>query len=686
MSDLKATLRIETWSMPAADLGPDNPLPPLGDTRDVHTEPSQAPGISPMMLRNMNYGRVPNPLPYTMQDGYTRHLQPRDFRVAVLENEVLRATFLLEFGGRMWSLVHKPSGRELLAVNPVFRLANLAIRNAWFSGGVEWNIGTIGHSPFTCSPLFAARIQRDDGTPMLRMYEWERIRQVPFQIDIYLSNKAPVLLVWVRIINPHDRTLPMYWWSNIAVPETEDTRVIVPADSAYQFGYHRNGLGLVSVPEINGTDISYPTNIDRSADFFFHIPMGTRPWIAALDRQGKGLVQVSTERLLGRKLFVWGMGVGGRRWQRFLSQPGYAYSEVQAGLARTQMEHLPMPAHTAWEWLEAYGLMEADSHAVHSSDWSLARRAVEDQLERLIPRVALDAAFEQGRALADRPPDELLQRGSGWGTLERLRRAASGEPPFCSEALIFDIASLGRAQQPWIDLLNQEVARDVDPEIAPHGYMIQREWHRSLEEAAHGGRMNWLRWLHLGVMRYYIGDRLSARQAWEASLKEARTPWALRNLAFLAYEEGWLDEAADLYIAACQMCPSLLPLAVECGEVLIDMDRAHEWLDLLHAFPQSVRTVGRIRLLEGWAALAVRDFERVAHLFSRKLIVPDLREGERSLSQLWFAFHEQRLSAEESVPANAALRSRVRWQFPVPPEIDFRMSNDASDDVSTDAR
>ena len=79
---------------------------------------------------------------------------------------------------RLWSLVHKPSGRELLDVNPVFQLANLAIRNVWFSGVVEWNIGIIGHSPFACSPLFAARVERLDGTPILRMYEWERIRQV----------------------------------------------------------------------------------------------------------------------------------------------------------------------------------------------------------------------------------------------------------------------------------------------------------------------------------------------------------------------------------------------------------------------------------------------------------------------------------------------------------------------------
>ena len=41
--------------------------------------------------------------------------------------------------------------------NDVIRFRNLAIRNAWFSGGVEWNCGIIGHSPFTCSAMYCAK-------------------------------------------------------------------------------------------------------------------------------------------------------------------------------------------------------------------------------------------------------------------------------------------------------------------------------------------------------------------------------------------------------------------------------------------------------------------------------------------------------------------------------------------------
>ncbi|MFN8450418.1 MAG: DUF5107 domain-containing protein [Anaerolineae bacterium] len=58
------------------------------------------------------------------------------------------------------------------------------------------------------------------------------------------------------------------------------------------------------------------------------------------DGDGKGLVQVSTDPLRGRKLFLWGTGSGGARWQEWLGGEGQSYLEIQAGLAPTQrMRH-----------------------------------------------------------------------------------------------------------------------------------------------------------------------------------------------------------------------------------------------------------------------------------------------------------------------------------------------------------
>lgn len=668
-------LNVQSLRMPAADLGPVNPLPPLARRKKPQFE--HISGIPEEILENMAYGHVPNLLPYTLQDEYTRQLHPKEFRVAVLENEILRATFLLEFGGRLWSLLHKPSGRELLEVNPVFQLANLAIRNAWFSGGVELNIATTGHSPLTCSPIFACCLVREDRTPVLRLYEWERFRQVPYQVDAYLPDGSPLLFLRVRITNPNERDVPMYWWSNIAVPQKPQTRVIVPAMAAYCLGCRKDSFVRISIPDFDGIDCTYPRNLPHASDFFFDIPAGQRPWIAALDRDGKGLVQVSTSRMMGRKLWAWGTGRGGSNWQKFLSPPGEGYIEIQAGLATTQLEHLRMPAGANWSWLEAYGLLQADASIVHGSDWEQTIQHVEGELQRISPYAVLMREYELGEDYANSPPLQILQYGSGWGALERRRREVCGEAPLYTPGLIFDDDSLEDEQTPWVNLLEEGSIPVSDPHTPPRSFVVGEKWQSLLERALQSGRGdNWLVLFHLGITQYWSGDLHAARSTWERSMELVWTPWAARNLAVLSWEQGRLDEAAKLLTRALHAAPHLLPLAIETGRCLLEAGYTQEWLELLKKLPQSIRSAGRIRLLQAQAALAENNLAIVARFFEDKVIVEDLREGERSLTDLWFSYQARRVSMEENVPLNNSLRTRIREEHPLPKEFDFSVTTE----------
>src|ERR1035437_7580947 len=139
-------LHMEPYRIWGARLEAENPLPmfrhPEPDNKNIFFDPSLPSGKKE--LAGWKTGQ--RTLPYRMQDRYSRKKEPRAFTSAVLENDILRAVFLPELGGRLVSLIHKPLQRELLARNPVFQPANLALRNAWFSGGVEWNIGHYGHA------------------------------------------------------------------------------------------------------------------------------------------------------------------------------------------------------------------------------------------------------------------------------------------------------------------------------------------------------------------------------------------------------------------------------------------------------------------------------------------------------------------------------------------------------------
>jgi tetratricopeptide (TPR) repeat protein len=722
-----STLREETLVMPAGELGPQSPLPTLPPPPRKAWVMRIDPSVSPADRKYFGYGGPAPALPYHMQDDYGRRRRKRAFRTVVLENEFLRAEFLIELGGRLWSLRHKPSGRELLYVNPVFQPANLAIRNAWFSGGVEWNIGLRGHCPFTCSPLFAAELRRPDGAPVLRMYEWERVRGVTFQVDACLPEGSPFLLVHVRIVNPHDRTIPMYWWSNSAVPEGSGVRVLTPADSALRTNY-AGQISTVHVPPPEGPDTTYPASLQDAADFFYRIPRGRRPWEAALDRGGKGMIQTSTRLLKGRKLFVWGMGPGGRRWQEFLSVPSSTYIEIQAGVARSQYEYIPMPARSQWSWLEAYGLMEAPAREVHSKDAAAARDAVAVRLEKLLPEAAMNAQHARMRAVADAPPARILQRGSGWGALERIRRQRSAEPAMCTPGTPFDDWSLGEDQQPWLALLEGRPLPAREPWQAPGISLLQEPWRKLLESAVRKKKGNsWQAWLHVGTMRYAAGDLKGARKAWERSLARESSWWALRNLAVLARHEDRWQESADLYVQALRLAyensrchgpedrracnlvstgrvargisdyerpacnPSLkglsctpyvvgrkgtpyglIQLAIECFAELLHAGRHAEVLAMVAQSPPAVAARGRVRFLQARAALAGGDW-RTARKIVARLEVSDIREGDNAVTDLWFGVHEQRVAEQERVPVDDALRERVRREFPPPRHLDYRM-------------
>ncbi len=241
-----------------------------------------------------------------------------------------------------------------------------------------------------------------------------RLRDLPFQVDLWLPDGSDFLYVGARIRNPHERQVPTYWWSNIAVPE--DCRVLAPAEEAYHFGYEQR-LRRVPVPEYDGADRTYPPNSTYAADYFYEVPEARRRWIAALDADGHGLVQTSTDTLRGRKLFVWGRGPGGRSWQQWLTEPGTAgYCEIQAGLARTQLEHVRLEPESEVSWLEAYGPFEAP----REGEWGAVLDEAETRLEGVLPRADVEAAYAAWLPCADTEP------GGGWPP------GPAGAPSKCS--------------------------------------------------------------------------------------------------------------------------------------------------------------------------------------------------------------------------------------------------------------
>ncbi|MFD7323018.1 DUF5107 domain-containing protein [Streptomyces sp. NPDC059875] len=639
------TVRRAVLTLPAAPLGPDNPLPALRKLDAAHAVDEPAKEDMPRdMARQLGHAPLRSLLPVPVRDGYGRERTPTALDAIVLENDRVRATVLPGLGGRVHSLHHKPTGRELLHRNPVFQPAAFALNGAWFAGGIEWNIGATGHTTLSCSPLHAAIVPAPGGGEMLRLWEWERLRDLPFQVDLWLPEDSDFLHVGIRIRNPHERAVPVYWWSNTAVPE--DRRVLAPADEAWYHGYER-GLRRVPVPvaeDGTGTaeDRTYPLRSTLPADYFYEVPEARRRWIAALDTTGAGLVQTSTDLLRGRKLFLWGSARGGRRWQEWLTEPGApGYAEIQAGLARTQLEHLTLEGGAEFSWLEVYGPLTAEPTAVHGADWAAARADVEGVLEEALPRAAVEAAYEAWRVgPADAAPLTFLATGSGWGALEVL--AGGHELP----GTPFPLSTLGEEQKPWLELLRTGVLPQPHEGAAPGPALVADHWRDMLETAPAEPFTEY----HLGIAQWHAGDLAQAVRSWERGLRQARVRWPLLYCLAVADEEGGHPErAAERFAEAFDALPAdgdavvTAALGHEAVTALLAAGRVARARALWERLPGPVRGRGAFRFLEARLLLAEARKSEARAVFDAGFEVADLREGAEVLGEVWSALTDEPL-------------------------------------------
>nr|MBQ4319598.1 DUF5107 domain-containing protein [Clostridia bacterium] len=560
----------------------------------------------------VNQGRIHTILPYTDLDDYDRDIRTRYMDCAVLENEYLRATFVLDLGGRLWSLYSKTENRELLYENPVFQPANLALRNAWFSGGVEWNIGMIGHHPFTCSPMFAREAVNEKGDPVLVMYEYERKRAVPYCIKATLDGE--LLLVNVTIENPKDKPTWMYWWSNIAVREEDGTRTIVPARSSYLYKHQDDGYTLVTSEEIpyqDDRDISYSAEHYKAYDYFFRVAPEQRKWIATVDKDGRGMVQFSTPRLQGRKMFVWGsQSQGGKTWNRWLSHSETRYAELQAGLLRSQMEHCVMPAHEVYTWTEAYRAYSGDPAVLHGKDYDKAVRTVE---------AAILPGFDvlEGHFALDKL-SEVKHEGSCWGAVEELR---AGRKLSADDAVLFT----GGVNDGWSGDIAVLIKTGHLPKRDVSGwtqlqYVAGEEYIRLLENCD----TDWYTQLLLGCAYYENKQYDKAKAGFLASWNDAPNPIAARSLALMYLADKDSDTAREWMAKVVPMVGDYARLLIDIVHFYKRCGSDEEICALIDNADPKCRENGRIIMYYTESLVRLGRLEEARKLVTKDLTIADM--------------------------------------------------------------
>lgn len=641
-------LRFETKKIRMADLGKESCVPDLLGELTMQNQLEFHLDETDEIYEG--YGRVKSAYPYRQRNTYTRELKEMEIHTAVLENRYLKAVFLPEFGGRLWELWDKYTGRNLLYTNDVLQFSNLAVRNAWFSGGVEWNIGIIGHNPFTTEPLYTAQTVNEDGEPVLRMYEYERIRKVTYQMDFWLEKDSSFLNCRMRIVNEGKEVVPMYWWSNMAVPEYKNGRVVVPAVQA--FTSRGTQVTKVDLPMVENIDISDYTAIKKSVDYFFDIPAGCPKYIANIDETGYGLLQISTDRLRSRKLFSWGNQDASNHWQEYLTDKAGRYLEIQAGLGKTQYGCIPMAPHTAWEWMEQYGSVQISEDVLEKEYRERTVLVTEKILETGLHeklKEKLETSKEMSRKKA-----QTVYIGSGYGAL-----AVHGES---TKHLEFSMKTVNESQaenskeeavlEKWKHFFETGILHCPKPLEAPDEFMIDETNVDFLEAHMEENAQNWYAYYQLGLGYYRKEDYGKAEKAFEDSLKLRESAWAFHGLSCVKLMQNEKDQAGRYILQGMAFERKELSYLKEGFRILLLAEKYEELSHFYRKLDKEEQEDSRLKLGYVQALHGLKQDKKALDLLESKggLIPEDIREGEDSLGKVWKELYKSVYKKEGKLP------------------------------------
>jgi len=322
---------------------------------------------NPMFLEKRVFqgssGRV-YPLPVVDRIG--AELREKSWTALHIENEYLRVTVLPELGGRIYAVVDKVNGYDLVYRNRVIKPALVGLAGPWLSGGIEFNWPQ-HHRPSTYMPCTWEIVEESDGSRVIWLGEHEPMNRMKSLHGVRLSPGKAVMELAVRLHNRTELTQTFLWWANVATEVHEDYQSFFPEDvhfiadhakratSAFPLcqgryygvdyaGRARHGVPPEETPAqfvpkggYAPNDLRWYSNIPVPTSYMC---LGSRDdFFGGYDHAVEaGIVHVANHHISpGKKQWTWGNHDFGYAWDRNLTEPDEAgvyrpYIEIMAGV------------------------------------------------------------------------------------------------------------------------------------------------------------------------------------------------------------------------------------------------------------------------------------------------------------------------------------------------------------------
>ena len=278
--------------------------------------------------------------PYVSYSETSHRPVPKKYRFAVLENDKISVAICPDLGGRVTSIIHKGSGKEVLYVPDVIRPTRILPRFCFVAGGIEVSF-PISHSP-TQNETVLHKIDRTKQRVYVTCGERELRFGMQWSVEYSLGADDDFLTQRAVFHNPGSSPHPWMAWSNAAVPSTPDTEFHFPRGEVLSHSSKLETIEWLESGPRRESDIKEMTG-------FFWKTKDANAFGAFTPSLGTGLYHVADEALSpGMKLWSYGVGKD-RAWARLSTAKSDAYAEIQGGPIRDQSVKLQLrPKETRW--------------------------------------------------------------------------------------------------------------------------------------------------------------------------------------------------------------------------------------------------------------------------------------------------------------------------------------------------
>ena len=252
----------------------------------------------------------------------------------VLENRFLKITISPDLGGKVTSIVHKESGKEVLYAPQVIRPTRILPRFYFVAGGIEVSF-PISHSP-SQNERVLYRIDRAADRIYVTCGERELRFGMQWSVEYSLGDQDTYLTERVLFHNPGTSAYPWMSWSNAATPSAPDTEFHFPKGKVLAHSSRIETIDWQSQGPKREADIHEMTG------YFWKDP-DVNAFGVYTPSLGAGLYHIA-EKAVSPGMKLWSYGVGGdRAWAMLSTASAQPYVEIQGGPIGDQSIKLELP-------------------------------------------------------------------------------------------------------------------------------------------------------------------------------------------------------------------------------------------------------------------------------------------------------------------------------------------------------